>query len=674
MNPLLSHYETEFAVPPFHLIKDEHYLPALEKEIEIALAKINKIIKEEKPNFKNTVEALEFALYPVATLSELFGSQNLADGPDTMKEIAKIFNPKSTAFFNEVLLNGELFEVVKHVYNNQDKEFLTPDAKRLLKHHYKNFVRQGALLDQKRKDEVKKIDEELSKLTTEFGDNVLAETNDYKMVITDEKELEGLPEGAIMAAKEAAREKGTPHSWVFTLYAPSYLAFMKYAKNRNRRKELYLAFGKRGAQKNKNDNQENILKIVRLRDEKAKILGYKNFAALILEERMAKTVETVINFEKDFLAKAKPFAKKDIEEVASYAKKVDGITDLAIWDFSYYSEKLKMEKFSIDDEVLKPYFSLERTLNGFFLMAHKLYDLTFIPRKDLPTYHPDAMPYEVKIRNRHLGVIYCDFFPRETKRQGAWMTAYRNQHMKDGADVRPHVAIVCNFTKPIGEIPSLLTFQEVKTLFHEMGHALHGLLSECKYPSLSGTSVFWDFVELPSQIMENWCEEKEALDLFARHYKTGEPIPMEYLKKIQESSSFQEAYMTMRQLSFGFVDMAWHTTDKKISDVTLFEREAIKETMLFPLPDGVCFSTSFTHIFQGGYAAGYYSYKWAEVLDADAFEFFKERGIFNKEVAESFKDNVLSRGGSEDPDILFERFRGRKPSVDPLLRRAGLIA
>ena len=509
----------------------------------------------------------------------------------------------------------------------------------------------------------------------------MAETINYLLHINNKKDLSGLPDGTIEAAKSLAKEKDL-EGWIFTLDYPSYIPFLTYADNRELRKEMAIAAGKKAFQNNEYDNQEITLKIAKLRFERANLLGYKTHADFVLEERMAQNPEKVKSFLNDLLAKAKPAAQREFEELTAFAKALDGIDHLEKWDGAYYSEKLKQKLFDLDDEKLKPYFQLEKVLEGAFTIANKLFGLKFTEIFDIDKYHEEVTTYEVKDENNELvAIFYADFFPRKGKRNGAWMTSFKTQSIKDaclpdrqGVNERPHISNVCNFTKPTETKPSLLTFNEVTTLFHEFGHGLHGMLANTTYPSLSGTSVYWDFVELPSQVMENWCYEPEALALFAKHYKTGEVIPQEYVEKIKESASFQEGMATMRQLSFGILDMAFHSNNpSEIKDIKAFEKDAFEGTTLYPDVAENCMSVSFSHIFQGGYSSGYYSYKWAEVLDADAFAYFQEKGIFNKEVATKFKDNVLSKGGSEPPMELYKRFRGQEPKPEALLKRAGLI-
>jgi peptidyl-dipeptidase Dcp len=571
-------------------------------------------------------------------------------------------------------LNAELFAKVKTIHENKASLLLSPEQTTLLNEKYKSFSRNGANLSEDKKIKLREIDKELSKTSLKFGENALAETQSYQLHLTDEKELSGLPEGTIEAARSLAKSQNK-EGWIFTLDYPSYVPFVTYADNRELRKKIAIAFGAKGFQNNELDNQQNVFKIAKLRFDRAQLLGYATHAHFVLEERMAESPEKVKTFSKDLLEKAKPAAVREFTDLKAFAKKLHGIEQLEKWDGAYYSEKLKQQLFSLDDEQLKPYFQLEKVLNGAFTIASRLYGLTFTEVFDIDKYHEEVTTYEVTdTENELVAVFYADFFPRKGKRNGAWMTSYKSQFVKDGINERPHISNVCNFTKPTETKPSLLTFNEVLTLFHEFGHGLHGMLANTSYPSLSGTSVYWDFVELPSQVMENWCYEPEALALFATHYQTGEIIPIELVQKIKESANFQEGMATMRQLSFGLLDMGWHGQDpSSITDIKAFETEQFADTKLYPEVQENAMSTSFSHIFQGGYSAGYYSYKWAEVLDADAFEFFQEKGIFNKEVADKFKNNILSKGGTESPRILYKRFRGHEPSPDALLKRAGLL-
>lgn len=670
-NPLLAPFETA----PFEQIKNEHFKPAFLKAIEDAKKEIENIAQsDESPSFENTLEALDFSGQHLDRISSLFFNLNSAETNDEIQKIAQEISPLLSEFSNDIILNENLFHRIKTVYEKRLELELSEEQKTLLDKKYKRFSRNGANLEDSQKKRLREIDAELAKLTLKFGENVLAETNKYEMLLTDEKDLKGLPEGAKEAAEQLAKSK-EKEGWLFTLDYPSYIPFMKYAENRELRKKLSLAFGSKGFHGDELDNQENILKIVNLRHERANLLGYETHAHFVLEERMAEAPKKVIDFLNELLEKAKPAAQKEFDEMEAFAMDLDGIERLEKWDSAYYSEKLKQQRFNLDDEKLKPYFKLENVINGVFTVAEKLFGLEFKEVFNLEKYHEEVKTYEVyDDTGNFVSLFYADFHPRPGKRGGAWMTSYKGQYIQDGENSRPQVSNVCNFTKPTATKPSLLTFNEVTTLFHEFGHALHGMLANTIYPSLSGTSVYWDFVELPSQVLENWCYEKEALELFATHYETGEVIPMELVKKIKESSNFQEGMATLRQLSFGFLDMAWHGKNpSEIKDVKSYEEEAFANTQLFPTTAETCMSTSFAHIFQGGYSSGYYSYKWAEVLDADAFAYFKENGIFDKEIAQKFKEHVLSRGGTENPMTLYKRFRGAEPKIEPLLERAGLI-
>ena len=675
MKILTSEFKTKYNTAPFSQIKLDDFKPAFIENIAHARAEIDTITHNpEPPTFSNTIEALDFSGNLLDRLSSIFFNLNSAETNDEMQKIAQEVSPLLTEFSNDITLNEDLFKRIKAVYDQKDNLVLTAEQATLLDKKYKSFSRNGALLSEDKKTRLREIDTELAKLKLTYGENVLAETNNYELIITSEDDLKGLPEGTIEAAKSLAQSKGT-EGWIFTLDYPSYIPFVTYADNRELRKEIAIAAGKKAFQNNEYDNQENVLKIAKLRYERSNLLGYETHSHFVLEERMAQNPDTVKSFLNDLLAKAKPAAEREFGELTAFAKELDGIEQLEKWDGAYYSEKLKQKLFNLDDEKLKPYFQLEKVLNGAFTIAQKLYGLTFTEIFDIDKYHEEVTTYEVKDENNELvAIFYADFFPRKGKRNGAWMTSFKSQYIKDGVNERPHISNVCNFTKPTETKPSLLTFNEVTTLFHEFGHGLHGMLANTTYPSLSGTSVYWDFVELPSQVMENWCYEPEALALFAHHYQTGAIIPQEYVEKIKESASFQEGMATLRQVSFGTLDMAFHSNNPNaITDVKAFEKTAFESTALYPDVAENCMSTSFSHIFQGGYSSGYYSYKWAEVLDADAFEYFQEKGIFNKEVATKFKENILSKGGTEQPMILYKRFRGQEPKPEALLRRAGLI-
>lgn len=676
MNPLLQTFNTKYTTAPFSQISNKHFNPAFKEAINSAKAEIDKITSNtETPTFKNTIEALEFSGQTLDRISSVFFNLNSAETNDEIQKIAQEVSPWLSEFSNDIRLNEKLFERVKSVFENRHELDLSPEQSMLLEKKYKGFARNGANLNKNDKKILREIDKKLAKLSLKFGENVLAETNAYELHITGEKQLKGLPDSAKEAAALIAKDK-EKEGWIFTLDYPSYIPFMTYADDRNLREQLAKAFGSKGFQDNEYNNEQIVLDIVKLRYERANLLGYKTHAGFVLEERMAETPDKVLSFENDLLVKAKPAAKHEFKQLVELANK-DGVDQLQKWDGAYYSEKLKKQLFDLGQEQLKPYFKLENVIDGVFTIAHKLFDLNFTEVSDIDKYHEEVMTYEVmNSKGDFIAVFYADFFPRKGKRNGAWMTSYKSQWKKEGENSRPHISIVCNFTKPTETKPSLLTFNEVTTLFHEFGHALHGMLANTNYPSLSGTSVYWDFVELPSQLLENWCYEKEALDLFARHYETNEPIPMEMVKKIKDSSNFLEGIQTLRQLSFGLLDMAWHggESPQTINNVKEFELKAFADTQLYPDVAENCMSTAFAHIFQGGYSSGYYSYKWAEVLDADAFEYFKETGIFNKETAKKLEENVLSQGGTEKPMTLYKRFRGKEPSNEALLKRAGLIS
>ena len=674
MKILTQNFQTKNNTAPFSQIKIEDYQPAFEENIAKARAEIDAITQNpEAPTFENTIEALDFSGQELDRLSSIFFNLNSAETCDEMQKIAQDVSPLLTAFGNDIALNEDLFKRVKAVHDQKDKLNLTPEQATLLDKKYKSFARNGALLSEDKKTRLREIDADLAKFKLTFGENVLAETNSYKLHISNEADLKGLPDGAKEMARSLAKADDLD-GWLFTLDFPSYLPFVTYVDNRELRKEMAIAAGKKAFQENEYDNQENVKTIVKLRHERAQLLGYNSHSHFVLEERMAQNPEKVQSFLNDLLEKAKPAAQKEFAELTAFAKELDGLESLEKWDGAYYSEKLKQKLFSLDDEILKPYFQLENVLNGAFTVAEKLFGITFKEVFDIDKYHADVQTFEVlDFEGQLVAVFYSDFFPRKGKRNGAWMTSFKPQYIKNGINERPHVSIVCNFTPPTETKPSLLTFNEVTTLFHEFGHALHGMLANTTYPSLSGTSVYWDFVELPSQVMENWCYEPEALALFAKHYETGAIIPQQYVDKIKESASFLEGMATLRQLSFGLLDMAYHAKPQTIDNVKAFEKDAMDNTTLYPDVAENCMSVSFSHIFQGGYSSGYYSYKWAEVLDADAFAYFQENGIFNTEVATKFKDNVLSKGGTELPMELYKRFRGQEPKPEALLKRAGLI-
>ncbi len=673
-NILTTKFNTKYDTAPFSLIKLEDYQPAFEESIKTVKAEIDEIVaNSEEPNFNNTIAALDYTGKTLSRVQSIFFNLNSAETTDEMQKVAQEVSPLLTDFENDVAFNEKLFQRVKAVYDNKESLNLTTEQFTLMDKKYKGFTRNGALLPEDKKEKLREIDKELSKLSLTFDENVLAETNKYTLNITDENKLKGLPPTAKEAARELAKSKGL-EGYVFTLNFPSYYPFVTHVEDRELRKEMVVAYGKKGFQKNEHDNQEIVKKIVSLRHQRAQLLGYESHAYYVLEERMAESPDKVYSFLKDLENKAKPAAIKQFTELTAFAGETDGLNQLERWDGSFYSEKLKKKLYNIDDESLRPYFELESVLNGAFEVANKLYGLNFKQVYDIETYHKDVRTYEVTDENGNfVAIFYGDFFPRKGKKGGAWMTSYKNQYKVDGVNERPHISIVCNFTPPSETKPSLLTFNEVTTLFHEFGHSLHGMLSQINYPSLSGTNVYWDFVELPSQMLENWCYEPETLALFAKHYQTGEIIPQEYVEKIKESSNFLEGMATLRQLTFGFLDMAYHGKPQEIEDIKSLEKSAMESSSLYPdIPEN-CVSTSFSHIFAGGYSSGYYSYKWAEVLDADAFDYFKQNGIFNKEIANKFKDNILTQGGSDHPMTLYKKFRGKEPTVEALLKRAGLL-
>ncbi|WP_320279222.1 M3 family metallopeptidase [Draconibacterium sp. IB214405] len=674
-NPLLSDFNTPHNAAPFDKIKNEHFMPAFEEGIKQGKADVEKIKNNpEAPTFENTIVALDEVGRLLTRTSGVFFNLLSSETNDELQSIAQEVSPLLTAFQNDISLDPVLFERVKAVYNKKDELDLSIEQQTLLENNYIGFVRSGANLSDADKEKFREYSTELSKLSLDFGENVLKETNNYELLITDESKLAGMPEGALEAAAGKAKAK-EQDGWLFDISMPSYLPVMKYADNRDLRKELYMAYSSKSFKGDELDNQENVKRIVELRLEIAKLLGYKNYADYVLERRMAMNADGVYGLLNDLYAASYKVAKEEKAEIENYARKSGFEGDLMPWDWSYYSEKLKVEKFDLNDEMLKPYFELSSVVDGVFGLATELFGITFKENKDIPVYNDEVTAYEVfDADGTFLSVFYTDFHPRPGKRGGAWMNDFKGQWMENGVDSRPHVTIVMNFTRPTSSKPALITFSEVETFMHEFGHALHGMLAKSTYASLSGTNVYRDFVELPSQIMENWAVEKDFLDRFAKHYETGEPIPAELVQKIVDSQNYLAGYLSIRQLSFGYLDMAWHTLEKPFEgDVKAFEESAWKKAQIFPEIDGVCMSTQFGHLFAGGYAAGYYGYKWAEVLDADAFSVFKEKGLFNKEVAASFRENILEKGGTEHPMILYKRFRGQEPTVDALLERSGLV-
>lgn len=675
MNPLIDFPQTPFGSLAFDAIEPAHFMPAAEHWMDVARTRISAITENtDTPTFNNTLVPLEFASKELGIVSSCFFNLNSAETNEDIQTIARELSPKLTLFNNETLLNEALFSRIKTVWENRNEESLDAESARLLKETYEGFVRNGALLEGQERESLKSISEKLSKLSLSFGENVLKETQAFELHIEDSEELAGLPEATIASAASLAQEKGK-EGYVFGLDMPTYVSIMKYADNAGLREKMYRAYGTRAAKDNEYNNEQNIQELVNTRLAKAQLLGFDSHAALTLSKRMAKTPETVLSFLDDLKALAKPAAEKDLKAVQEFASAAGHAGEVKPWDFSYWSEKLKKATLNLDDNLLKPYFKIENVLAGVFEISAKLYGLSFKKNESIATYHEDVDAYEVYDKDgEFLSLLYTDFFPRAGKRAGAWMTSYRSMYTLEGEVVRPHISIVCNFTKPTADKPSLLTFNEVTTLFHEFGHALHGMMARGTYPSLTGTSVYWDFVELPSQILENWCYEPEALALFAKHYETGDLLPKEYVDRIVESQQFMEGYATLRQLNFGYLDMTYHgLTEPMEGTVADFERSATADTQLFAPVERTLSSTAFSHIFQGGYSAGYYSYKWAEVLDADAFERFKQDGIFSEAAADGFAE-ILSSGGTVAPDELFKKFRGRDPKVDALLRRAGIAA
>lgn len=672
-NPLLEKTPYKNDVPPYDLVKTEHFLPALEAAITIHEKELENIKQVLNPDFNNVIEALEKSGRVLDNVTSVFFHFDSANNTDELQKIALEFKTKLTKHENNVSLDEKLFEKIKAVFDASGKLNLTGEQKLLLEDTYKSFARNGALLQGDKKEEFRKINEKLAELINNFGNNLLSEVNSFECYVESEAELSGLPEGAKTAAKESAIENGKPDKWLFTLHAPSYIAAITYADNRKLREKLWRAFSTR-CTKGQFDNRENILEIVRLRDKRAKLLGYKTHADYVLEERMAKEKDTVLNLIEDYSKKLIPVAKKELEELKKFVASIDGSIELKNWDIAYYSEKMKQKLYGFDSEELRPYFQFEKVREGAFKVASKLYDISINKVSGYPLYHSEVETYEVTDNKTKelVGVLYTDYFPRKTKQGGAWMNDYVKQDRTlDGSRKPPIIGNHGNFTKPTKDKPSLLTLEEVLTFFHEFGHGLHGLLSNTKYRAHAGTNVKWDFVELPSQIMENWAKEKEVLSMFATHYETGKTIPDELIKKMKDSENFRAASIFLRQIAFSKLDMMWHIANPdNIKDVESFEREVYNEYYLLP-PDGSLVSPSFSHIFDGGYSAGYYSYKWAEILDADAFEAFKESGLFDKNIAERFK-KLLSQGGSKDPEILYVEFRGRKADPNALLRRKGL--
>ena len=679
MNPFFSTYDTPHETVPFDKITINDFEPAIMKGIEEEDEVIDAIVNNpDTPTFENTIEALENSGELLSKVTEVFFNLLSAETTDEMDELAQKLSPILSEHGNNITLNEKLFERVNAVYENVDKNSLSKEQQRLLQDSYDSFVRNGANLNEEDKQKYRQLTSELGVLSLQFSQNKLKDLNAFMLHITDEAELEGLPESAIDAAKEEAKSRNL-EGWVFTLQAPSYGPFLTYSAKRELRKQMYMAYNTICTHDNENNNLDIVKQIVNHHREIAQLLGYKTYADYTLVKRMAQNSETVYNLLNQLLESYKPTAKKEVEEVKKMAKEMTGDEqfELQPWDFGYYSNKLKERDYNINSEMLRPYFELSKVKKGVFGLATKLYGISFKLNKDIPVYHPDVEAYEVFDKDgKYLAVLYCDFHSRKSKKSGAWMTSYKEQWIdKNGVNSRPHVSVTMNLTKPTAEKPSLLTLGEVETFLHEFGHSLHGMFANTKYKSLSGTNVYWDFVELPSQFMENYAVEKDFLNTFAFHYQTGEPLPDELIQRIVKSRNFNVAYACLRQLSFGLLDMAYYTEETEFDDdVREFEKSAWKETQLLPQVPEACMSVQFSHIMAGGYSAGYYSYKWAEVLDADAFSLFKQNGIFDSATAQRFRDNVLSKGGTEPPMDLYIRFRGQKPSINALLRRNGILS
>lgn len=674
-NPFFSAYKTPYDTPPFNKIKNEHYEPAIEKGIAEHQAEINKIVMiRAVPTFENTIVPLEESGKLLSRVTSVFFNLLSSESNDEMMEIAQRIQPKLSEHSNSITLNEGLFQKVKAVYDKRLESNLTPEQIRLVEKTYRGFENSGATLVGKDRDTYKELSTKLSQLTLDFGQNALKESNKFEMLLTDEADLAGLPQMVKDAAAAKAKAKGK-EGYIFDLSAPSYIAFMKYSTRRDLRQKLYMAYNTKCVAGGEFDNQENVKEIAKTRMQIANLLGYPDYATYTLRNKMAKDKEHVYGLLDDLFSAYSQAAREDVKMVEGFAVGMEGkAIDLQPWDWSFYSEKLKDAKYSVSDELVRPYFELENVKKGVFGLATDLYGITFKKNTKIQVYHPEVEAFDVLDENGNfLAVLYTDFHPREGKRQGAWMSEFKGQYVEKGKDSRPFVTIVMNFTRPTETEPALLTFDEVETFLHEFGHALHGMLTKCTYETLSGTNVLHDFVELPSQIMENWLTEKEYLDKFAVHYKTGEKIPADLVKKLVDAANYNAGYLCYRQLSFGYLDMAWHTLEQPYTgDVISFERKAMDKTALLPVVEGTNMSTSFSHIFAGGYAAGYYGYKWAEVLDADAFALFKQTGIFNKDTARSFRENILEKGNTEEPMTLYVKFRGQEPTVNALLERNGI--
>lgn len=671
-NPLLQEWNTPRQTPPFSQIKNEHYIPAVRAAIKEAEKNIQNILRQRSmPTFENTIEALQSASLQLDRISGVLFNLNECNTNAELQQIVMTLSPELTRFENSISMNEKLFERVKTVYDMRDKLNLTTEQRTLLEDTYKGFVRNGVNLSGKDKKTFAKNSERLAELSQMMNQNVLADNNDYILHVTKSEDLSGLPENVIAAAREEAKERNL-EGWVFTLAYPSFGPFLTYADSRDLREQIWRAYNSRGNRGNKNDNNEVIREITHLRFQQAQLLGYPNYSEYVLSNRMCQSTIELNQFFGELLNASIPFAKKDLFDVSQFALNHGAVLPLQRWDFSYWSEKLKQEKYQFDEELLRPYFQLEKVRQGIFELYGRLYGISFQPADNIEVYHPDVKVYEVFDGARFMGVLYLDMHPRSSKRSGAWMTEFRGQSNMNGNQIRPLIQVVCNFSKPVGDKPALLSFDEVETFMHEFGHAMHGMLTDCTYPATSGTNVKRDFVELPSQVMENWCYEPQFLNTFAKHYITGDTIPADYIKKIKDSEKYLAGWLCLRQLSLGLVDFAFHTINEPIEGpIENFERTYMRE--LLPPVLGANTSTAFTHIFAGGYASGYYGYKWAEVLDADVFSKFKQNGIFDRATAEAFRREILSKGGTEHPSVLFRNFMGRNPDITPLMYRCGFI-
>ena len=674
-NPFLTAYHTPFETIPFHLIKTEHFEPAIEEGMKVHNQEVDAIIHcPDEPTFHNTIVALEKSGSLLDRVSTVFGNLLSAETSDELEAIAERVMPRLSEHSNNISLNEKLFARIKQVYDETDMEALTPEERMLLQNTYNGFIRSGANLAPEQKERFRQLSAELSVLTLKFSQNNLKETNRYELLLTPEQ-TDGLPQSALDAYAQAAKDKNKD-GYLVTLHAPSFVPFMKYSTHRALRQQLYMAYNTQCTHDDEFNNLEIVQKLVNLRLERAQLLGFDTVADYVLSRRMAENSANVYKLLNELLEAYTPTAHQEVEEVKNLAKELEGEDfELMPWDWAYYSEKLKEKKFNLNEEELRPYFELKNVIQGVFGLATRLYGITFEENPDIPVYHPDVKAYEVHDKDgSFLAVLYTDFHPRASKRSGAWMTSYKEQWKDEKGNSRPHVSVTMNFTKPSEDKPALLTFSEVNTFLHEFGHALHGMFADTTYQSMSGTNVYWDFVELPSQIMENFAIEKDFLNTFAKHYQTGENIPEEMIQRIVDASNFNVAYACLRQLSFGLLDMAWYTrTEPFEGDVRSYEKKAWEKAQVLPGVEETCMTVQFSHIMAGGYAAGYYSYKWAEVLDADAFSLFQEKGILDAATANSFRENVLSKGGTEHPMVLYKRFRGQEPSIDALLKRNGII-